>query len=77
MKKQMLEVAESRRNVYNLLAELFLIPIPTPGAEYVQKFAQAIDNLPDLPGPGDYGEGVRLLRNFKAVVECGNNYTPY
>ena len=51
----MLAVVESRRKVYNLLAELFLTPIPTPGSEYAQKFFNALVNLEKLSDQGDYG----------------------
>ncbi|KUO63821.1 MAG: hypothetical protein APF84_14455 [Gracilibacter sp. BRH_c7a] len=72
MKEQMLTVVESRRSVYNLLAELFLNPIPTPGSEYAQKFSEALGDLARLPDQGDYGEGLRLLNNFKTVANCGD-----
>lgn len=72
MKEQMLSVVENRRNVYNLLAELFLVPIPTPGSEYAQKFFEAFKDLDNLSDEGDYGEGIRLLNNFKAVANCGD-----
>ncbi len=72
MKEEMLAVAESRRNVYNLLAELFLNAIPTPGHEYAHRFLEAVREPENLPDSGDYGEGVRLLKNYTAVAHCGD-----
>lgn len=72
MKEKMLEVVENRRNIYNFLAGLFLTPIPTPGHEYALRLFEAVEDLRGFPGQGDYGEGLRLLQNYKAVAKCGN-----
>lgn len=71
MKEQMLAVITSRQKVYAFLAELFLIPIPTPGYEYAQRFCEAIDDFTGFSVEGN-DEGLRLLKNFKAVANCGN-----
>lgn len=72
MKYKMLSVAESRSRVYNLLAELFLQPIATPGSDYAHRLFSAIGELESLPDQGDYAEGARLLKNYKALAQCGN-----
>ena len=72
MKEQMLTVVQGRGNVYDFLAQLFLNPIPTPGYEYVQRFFKGIEDFSAFSDQEDYKEGVRLLKNFKAMANCGN-----
>lgn len=73
MKEQRQAVVENRRRVYDFLAQLFLNPIPTPGSEYVKRFCDAIGDFSDYSELEDYRQGVRLLKNFKAVANCGNS----
>ncbi|MFA5536369.1 MAG: molecular chaperone TorD family protein [Bacillota bacterium] len=72
MTEQMWLVAENRSKVYDFLAQLFLNPIPTPGDDYIKKLSKAVDGFSEDYGLEDHKQGVHLLKNFKAAINCSD-----
>lgn len=70
MHKEQLSLIDTRRAIYQFLAEVLLSPIAVPGHDFVDKLFAAplsFDHLVDDTSP-DYAEGSRLLK------QCADRY---